>query len=157
MADIGKQFERKFKEDWDRMPNAIAERLYDATGGYYGIRNVSDFIGYAFGKFWYLECKTHKGTTFPFSALRQYDDLKGRADLGIHGVRAGAVIFFYDLDRVVYLPISTVTELMKDGKKSFNVTKVDKETYPFYDIPSKKKRVYMDSDYTVLSKLEDGE
>ena len=45
--------------------------------------------------------------------------------------------------------------MMKDGKKSINVKDID--TYRIIDIPSVKKRVFLDSDYTVLFDLQEGE
>ena len=48
--------------------------------------------------------------------------------------------------------------MIKDGKKSYNIKWLDDEnnTYDAIEIPSIKKRVYMDSDYTVLQNLEEG-
>ena len=118
MPTLAKNFELKVKEDWLKLPNSTIERLYDPVGGYNGVRNISDFIAYAYPQIWFIECKTIKGNTFPFSNLSQYERLLGKK--GIKGVRAGAIIWFYE--------------------KDYNITVV----------PSEKKRTYMDSDYTAL-------
>lgn len=150
----GKKFEEKFKEDFLRtVPNCSLDRLYDSVSGFKSISNISDFIGYSKPNIMYLECKTHKGNTFPLTNLSQYDKLKEK--VGIPGVRVGVVIWFEDHDRVIYVPINTITQLKNDDKKSVNIRKIEDEGYRIINIPSTKRRVYLDSDYSVLLNLED--
>ena len=152
----GKQFEAKLKSDFLKtVPNSTIDRLYDSVSGFKAISNISDFIAYQKPCIYYLECKSHLGNTFPLTNLTQYDKLKVK--VGIPGVRAGVVIWFIDHDRVIYVPISTITKLKQDGKKSVNINKIEEEGYRILNIPSQKKRVFLDSDYSVLSTLEDGE
>ena len=152
----GKQFEVKFKEDFKRsFPNGTIDRIYDTTNGYKTISNISDFIGYNYPNIYYLECKSHQGNTFPLANLTQYDKLK--AKVGIKGVRAGVVLWFIDHDKVCYVPISTITQLKKDDKKSVNVKMLEDKSYNIYEISSVKKRVFLDSDYSILADLKDGE
>ena len=152
----GKQFESKFKEDWLKtVPNSSIDRLYDQVSGYKFLSNISDFIGYSYPNIFYLECKTIKGKSFPFANLSQYEKLT--AKVGIKGVRAGVVIWFYEYDKVLYIPISTITQMKKENKKSLNIDLINKEKYRILDIPSTKKRVFMDSDYSVLLTLKDSE
>lgn len=40
--------------------------------------------------------------------------------------------------------------MKKDGKKSVNITTIEKDGYRYYDVPSTKLRVFMDSDYRDL-------
>ena len=152
----GKQFEVKFKEDFKRsFPNSTIDRIYDTTNGYKTISNISDFIGYNYPNIYYLECKSHQGNTFPLTNLTQYDKLK--AKVGIKGVRAGVVLWFIDHDKVCYVPISTITQLKKDDKKSVNVKMLEDKSYNIYEIPSVNKRVFLDSDYSILADLKEGE
>lgn len=53
-------------------------------------------------------------------------------------------------DAIFYIPIQTIIKMKQDGLKSFNVNKHDFEKYPVVKIPSKKKRTFYDSDYSVL-------
>ena len=76
--------------------------------------------------------------------------------VGIKGVRAGVILWFYDHDTVCYCPISTVTKMKQDGKKSINIKDVNDGVYNIVKIPSVKKRVFMDSDYSVLLNMEEG-
>lgn len=150
----GKQFEAKFKEDWKRTFSPCIDRLYDAMSGYVSISNISDFIGFKKPNIFYLECKSHEGNTFPISCLTQYEKLTCK--VGIEGVRAGVILWMIDHDAVLYVPISTFTKLIQDGKKSFNIKMIGDDTYPHIVIPSEKRRVFLDSDYSVMGNLPEG-
>ena len=151
----GKAFEEKFKDDWKKsFPNGSIDRLYDTTSGYKSVSTVSDFICYNYPYEYYIECKSHKGASFPFTNLTQYDKIKMK--VGIKGVRAGVVLWLYEKDKVFYIPISTITQMKIDGKKSVGLRSI-KEGYNIIEIPSKKLRVYMNSDYSCLQDLKEGE
>ena len=151
--NIGKSFETKFKNDFLKLKNSTIDRLYDPTMGYTAINNISDFIGYVYPFILYLECKSHKGASLPLENITQYEKLVKK--VGIPGVRAGVILWLYEKDTVMYVPISTVTKLKEDGEKSVGIRHLGK--YNIYQIPSIKKRVFMDSDYSVLLQLKDGE
>ena len=150
----GKAWEAKFRTDFMKsFPNGSIDRLYDPVGGYYGINNICDFIAYDFPQIYYLELKSHKGNTFPFTCLPQYDKLTSK--VGIKGVRAGVVLWFIDHDQVIYAPISTITKMKEDGKKSINVKELD--DYHLIKLPGQKKRVFVECDYRVLKDLGEGD
>lgn len=153
----GKKFEAKFKEDWAKaFPHSFLLRLYDQVSGYkVTSQNPCDFIGYVQPNLYLLECKSHKGNIFPWTALTQYDKLTKY--VGIEGVRVGVVLWMQDHDTVVYLPISSITAMMNNNCKSFNVKMLKENTYKILVIPSVKKRIFMESDYTVLKTLADGD
>ena len=150
----GKAWEAKFKTDFMKsFPDGSIDRLYDPVGGYYGINNICDFIGYEWPNIYYLELKSHKGNTFPFTCLPQYDKLTSK--VGIKGVRAGVVLWFIDHDQVIYAAISTITKMKNDGKKSINVKELD--DYHLIKLPGQKKRVFVECDYRVLKDLDEGD
>lgn len=154
--NYGKQFEKKFYEDFKKsFPDGTIDRLRDNMSGYLNISNISDFIGYNYPNIFYLECKSCLGNTFPFSDLTQYDKLKYK--VGIKGTRVGVVIWFREHDEVLYVPISTITKMMEDNKKSINILKSREEGYRIITIPSVKKRVFLDSNYSCLQELQEGE
>lgn len=47
--------------------------------------------------------------------------------------------------------------MKQDGKKSVNINKSFDEGYNIKEIPSIKKRIFCDSDYSILKDLKDGE
>jgi len=156
MADnYGKNFEQKFKKDFlNTVKNSTVDRLYDPTNGFYSISNISDFICYSYPNIFYIENKTHKGASLPFKNIRQYNKLIKK--IGIPGVRVGVVLWLYEKDLVLYIPVSTIKKMKLDGKKSVGL-KAIQEGYNIKIIPSIKKKVFMDSDYSCLMNLIDGE
>lgn len=150
-----KDFEEHFKKGWLKsFPEGDITRLYDVTSGYLNISNVSDFVGYSYPNMFYLECKTHKGASIPFTNITQYDKLLKKAD--IKGVRAGVILYLYEKFKVLYIPVKTIEQMKKDGKKSVGLKAIE-EGYRIIEIPSTKLRVYMNSDYSVLKDLEEGD
>jgi hypothetical protein len=55
-----------------------------------------------------------------------------------------------DLDKVVFLPVEEVKKMKDDNCKSFNIKMLEEKVYNIIEIPSVKKRVFMDSDYSVI-------
>ncbi|MEE1301199.1 MAG: hypothetical protein UHD64_00325, partial [Bacteroidales bacterium] len=133
--NYGKEFEQKFKEDFLKIENSTIDRLYDVTTGYKSIKQVSDFIGYVYPNIFYIECKSHRGASIPMGNITQYDRLKEK--VGIKGVRAGVVLWLVDKDIVMYVPMSTITQLKRDGEKSVGIRHLN--DYNIITIPSTKK------------------
>lgn len=154
-VSYGKQWEQKVKEDFLKLSDSTIDRLYDVTTGYRTLSNVSDFIGYKMPNIFYLEAKSVRGNTFPLTNLTQYEKLKPK--VGIPGVRVGILLWFMEHDKCLYVPISTITQLKKDNKKSINIKMIEENKYNIYVVPSVKKRVFLDCDYTLLTTLQDGE
>lgn len=150
-VNYGKKFEAKLKEDWLKIPNATIDRLYDPGFGMKGIKNICDFIAYVFPNIYYLEAKTIQGNTFPIANLTQYDKLITKKD--IPGIIVGAIIWFRDHSKVIFVPIKTFEQLKKDGKKSINIKMLQTNEYEIVDIPSIKRRLFLDSDYSILQTL----
>ena len=152
-VNLGKKFEEKFKQDFLKVPDSTIDRLYDLMSGYKSVKQISDFIGYIYPKIYYLECKSCKGASLPLVNITQYDNLKKK--IGIKGVRTGVVLWLYEKDKVFYIPTSTLSQLKADGEKSVGLRHIGK--YNMIEIPSIKRRVFMDSDYSVLKNLKEGE
>ena len=96
----GKQFETKFKQDFiDSLggpEQCSIDRLYDPTGGFIGIANISDFIGYKQPNIMYLECNNTE-TSETLQELENKKREKNEHDklikkIGIPGVRAGVIL-----------------------------------------------------------------
>lgn len=148
----GKQFELKLKEDFEKIPNCFIYRLQDQVSGYKTTsQNVCDFIVYMSPLLFLIEVKTISGNTFPLSNLSQLDKLRRYEN--ITGVRRGVVLWFTEKDRIIYVPVKTIEKMLTDGKKSVNIRTIDNDGYDYIDIPSIKKRVFFDSDYSVLMNL----
>lgn len=151
--NYGKAFEEQFKKDFGLLEGSSVDRLYDTMNGYKSIKQISDFIGYVYPNIFYLECKSHKGASLPLANITQYENLKKK--VGIPGVRSGVILWLYDKDKVFYIPTATVTKLKEDGEKSVGLRHIGK--YRIIEIPSLKKRVFMDSDYSILKELDEND
>ena len=117
--------------------------------GYYGSSNPCDFLCLPKDKLFMIECKSHYKNRFPWSDFSQYEDLLTFRHC--KNVNIGLVVWLIDYDRVLYFPLDTITKMKKDGLKSINIRK-EKELnrYEYIEIPSIKKRVYMESDYSCI-------
>ena len=157
MVSKGKQFEHKFKQDFLKTTNcSFLYRVPDQLSGYKGTSiNICDFIIYNNSLLYLIETKTHTGNTFPFINFTQYE--KMRKYVNVIGVRVGVVLWMIDHDQVLYVPVSTITEMKNKNKKSFNIKDLHNTEYNIKIIPSKKRRVFMDSDYSILNNLKEGE
>jgi penicillin-binding protein-related factor A (putative recombinase) len=147
--NYGKAFEEKFKKDFGLLEGSSIDRLYDTMNGYKSIKQISDFIGFIYPNIFYLECKSHKGASLPLANITQYENLKKK--VGIPGVRSGVILWLYEKDKVFYVPTATVTKMKEDGEKSVGLRHIGQ--YRIIEIPSVKKRVFMDSDYSILKEL----
>ena len=158
-SNIAKNFELKFRTDWQKIfPEGICLRLNDQMSGYKNVsQNPSDFICFANGKFFFCEIKTHKGASIPFEAIPQYDRLKKY--ISLPNVFCGIILWLYETDcDVLYIPISTIKQMKADGLKSVGIRHLDNEKYKIYRCPTlKRKPVFLDTDYSILMNLNEGE
>ena len=63
-ASKGKDFEKKFKEDWQKSfsNDSTVIRLYDQMSGFKKVsKNPCDFICYSYPYQYLIECKSHYG------------------------------------------------------------------------------------------------
>lgn len=146
MTNYGKKFEQQVKSDLLKsFPNSFVLRLPDQQSGYYGTsQNICDFILFTNKTLFLLECKSHKGNTFPLSNLTQFGKLQQYKN--VNDLKAGVIIWFIDHDKVVYVPIQNVIQMIDDGSKSINIKDSDK----YIELPSQKKKTFLNTDYTKL-------
>lgn len=141
----GKKFEDVIKQSFEKVPNLSIDRLRDSPRKLKNVDNPSDFIVYKKPHQVYVECKSHKGNTFPFSCIRE-EQWKGLYDKTfVYGVKAGAIIWFIDHDITIWVDIEMLMA-WRSEHKSINIK--DLEQLDYIKIDGKKKRVYFDYDMT---------
>lgn len=151
VVDYGKKFEERFKLDWiNTFPNGTITRLYDVTTGYKSMSTICDFICYNYPYQFFIECKAHKGASLPFTVLTQYD--KMIKELNKPGVQVGVMLWLYEKDKVLYIPISIIQCLKQHGEKSVGLRHLTGQ-YNIIDIPAKKLIHFMKCDFSCLMNL----
>lgn len=149
--NIGKKFEDAVRKSFELVPDVSIDRLRDAPKKLKGVDNPSDFIVYKKPHELYVECKSHRGNTLPFSCIRK-EQLDGMSEKWLKpGVIAGFIIWFIDHDLTVWVSIDVIKTLMWFDYKSLNIKDLNK--IPHLIVPGKKKRVYFE--YEMKQFLED--
>lgn len=154
----GKAWEEKFRQDWQKsFPNTFMFRLKDQMTGYKETsRNPCDFLCFpGANQLFMVECKEHKGASIPFTAIPQYDRLLEYKNFP--GVYPGVMLWLPEKDKVMWISITEMEKMVQDGKKSISIKMLKEKNYNIVEIPSIKKRVFMDSDYSKLFELWESE
>lgn len=150
-ANKGKAWEEKFRQDWKKsFPGTFVFRLKDQMTGYKETSgNPCDFLCFpGENKLFMVECKEHKGASIPFTAIPQYERLLEYKDCP--GVYPGVMLWLSEKDIVMWIGIKEMEKMVKDGKKSIGIKMLEDTLYNIMIIPSEKKRIYLESDYTSL-------
>lgn len=148
-SNKGKAFEEAFKENWIQCyPGTWLFRLKDQMNGYKETsQNPCDFLAFtAENKLFMIECKSHEGASISFDAIPQYERLLKYKDK--KNVYPGILIWFVDKDKIYWVPIKVAEKIYNSGEKSIGLRHVGK--YNLIEVPSVKKRVYMESDYKIV-------
>lgn len=153
----GKMWERCFLESWkDTFPASFILRIPDQQSGYMGTSsNISDFIAFKSPYLYLIECKSTKGNTLPLSNLKQYERLLLYKDLPY--VKIGFIVWWVDKGITAWVPLSSVTNIKKDNKKSIHVDCVINSAYNIIEVPNRIKRIYPKCDLSVILEEEDYE
>lgn len=151
----GKVWERCFQESWEHtFPSSFILRLPDQQSGYLGAsRNISDFIAFKSPYLFLIECKSTKGNTLPLTNLKQYGKLLEYARF--LRVKIGFAVWWVDKGVTAWVPLSSVTAIKEEGKKSIHVDYVKDGLYNIKEIPCVIKRVYPKCDLRILEEDDD--
>lgn len=146
--DLGKKAEKKIKEWLDKPDKGYDfNRIPDQLTGQFGSKNICDFDLYVYPYRYYIESKATYHDRFDFSMITdyQYESLMKKSKInGCHGL---IIVLFATYQRAFILKIQDIDKLINEGKKSLNITKIDKWTIPYREIetiPSRKQLL----DYT---------
>lgn len=148
VESLGKKAERKIKEWLDHPENGYSfDRIPDQLSGFYGSSNICDFTCFKSPYMFYIESKETEHDRFAFSAISdaQYAGLMRKSKIpNCYGL---IVLLFSEYQRAFILNIQDIDDLIKSGKKSVNITKQDKWTIPYVEIPTVPSRKML-LDYT---------
>ena len=149
-TNLGKKFEAVFKQDWKAcFPGTFLYRLPDQVSGYKQTsQNPCDFLGFNNGLLWMLECKETKEGTIYFAKITQLARLKEY--VGLIDVHPYIIVWVSKHDKVIACHASEALKLQADGKKSISLKMLEDKSYNIIELPSVKKRVFLETDYTYL-------
>lgn len=167
----GKQFEKKIRQAFEKIPGVSIDRVTDQTTKYLGSTNICDFIVYKKPYEYYIECKSVHGNTLSIYSIpkpdkngvlhgfygnisdAQWEGLLEKSK--IEGVVAGVICWWINKDTTLFIPIQILKAERLEGKKSikFDYENQFLEYYPSskleietIKILGEKKRVYFDYD-----------
>ena len=144
MADIGKEAEARIKTWLDRPDEGYSlDRLVDQMSGFYGSKNICDFILFKSPNQYYLESKATWSDRFEFAMLTQYQYDGMREKSKIAGVTCYVVVLFVTYKRAFLIDIQDIEYLKENTRtRSLNIKKINKWPCKYLEIktiPSRKQ------------------
>lgn len=141
----GKEFEQCIREAFEKVPGVSIDRMHDQMTGFKGSQNICDFIVYKEPYEYYIECKSVRGASLPFTNITdtQWNGLLEKSQ--IEGVFAGIICWWIDKDKTLFLPIQILEQIKKVGGKSIRYD-IDDFIGCVVEMKGKKKRVFFDYD-----------
>lgn len=135
--DLGKKAEKKIYE-WLNKPEQgyCFDRIPDQMTGFYGSKNICDFIWFKTPNMYYIESKATWSDRFDFSMITDYQ-FKGLLEkskiLNVYGI---IIILFASEKRAFIIDINEINKLILTGKKSINIKKINKWKFKYKEIPT---------------------
>lgn len=133
--DLGKKAEQKIKEWLDRPGEGYCfDRLPDQMTGFWGSKNICDFILFKSPEFYYIESKATWEDRFDFSRITdyQFDHMLEKSQIDhVHGV---VIVLFATYKRAFMFDIRDINKAKQDNIKSVNIKKIDKWEIPYREI-----------------------
>lgn len=151
----GKKFEQIIRQQFEQIRNVSVDRINDNVG-YEGAYSIADLIVYRKPYKYYIECKSIKGTSFPFSNINE----KALRDLQYQQILSGVgcyfLIWFVALDLTICISAREIYEKMYAwDKKSIGVSSF--KDFDFIEVQGTKKRKYYKYNLVELLNKLDGE
>lgn len=157
---IGKKAENKIKAWLDRPDDGYDfNRIPDQMTGRYGSKNICDFDLFVSPYKFYIESKATENERFEFSMITdyQYENLLKKSN--IDNVWGLVIVLFVIQKRAFILDIRDINWMSTQlGKKSLNITKIEKWPIPYIEIPtvpnSRKQLLDYSGDWPKLNRSE---
>lgn len=144
IGDVGKEHEDKV-EQWLKRPEDgySFDRIPDQLTGFWGSKNICDFICFRAPYLTYIECKATYEDRFDFNMLTetQHDGLLLKSKIAnTFGV---IIVLFASHKRAFVIDIREIKRLEDCSKKSLNIKKIDKWGIKYKEIvtiPNNRKK-----------------
>lgn len=144
-STIGKKAEAKIEEWLTRPAEGYSfDRIPDQMTGFFGSKNICDFVCYKHPNIYYIESKATWEDRFDFSMLTetQHDGLLEKSEIDY--VYGWVIVLFASYKRAFVIDIREIKRLEDEGKKSINIKKIDKWLITYKEIrtiPNNRKQL----------------
>lgn len=142
---LGKKAEAKIKEWLDRPDEGYSfDRIPDQMTGFYGSKNICDFICFKQPNEYYIESKATWKDRFDFSMISSYQEEGLLKKSKINSCYGWVFVLFASQQRVFKFDINDIVALKEKGTKSLNITKIDNWEIPYKEIqtvPNRRKEL----------------
>lgn len=134
---LGKKAEHKIKEWLDHPEDGYSfDRLPDQLSGYYGSKNICDFILFKYPSFYYIESKSTWQDRFDFDNISEYQREHLLDKSKIYEVYSLVIVLFATYKRAFMFQIQDIQNLLDNNIKSLNIKKMHKWNLPYVEIPT---------------------
>lgn len=127
--NYGKKFEKIIEDSFCKVDGVDVQRLYDATSGFIGVRNPSDYIVYKYPYQYYIECKCTWDNTLHKDYISQLLDLYNKSKT--KGIISGVIVWFISHDYTAFISSENLVRHF-ETHKSINI----KDLIPDDGIPN---------------------
>ena len=141
---IYKKAEASIKNWLDRPEDGYSlDRIKDQMSGYYGSKNICDFVLFKSPNEYYIESKSTESDRFDFSMITEYQWKNLMKKSKIAHVYGWVIVLYVLHKRAFIFDINDIDALAKQGIKSLNINKIAKWPIAKYaeilTIPSRKE------------------
>lgn len=151
---LGKKAEQKIREWLDQPEQGYClDRIPDQMTGFYGSKNICDFILFISPNMYFIESKSTWSDRFDFSMITEYQYKSLLQKSKIQNVYGIIIILFAEKQRAFIIDINEINKLKSIGKKSINIKKIDEWGIKYTEIqmiPSRKVMLDYTGDFQVI-------
>lgn len=156
--DLGKKAEDKITKWLDHPENGYCfDRIKDQMTGFYGSKNICDFILFKAPNMYYIESKATWSDRFDFSMITKYQYQNLLKKSKIQNVYGVVIILFAAEQRAFVIDINEIQRLKNRGKESINIKKIRDWDILYSEIatvPSKKALLDYIGDMIVVRRCD---
>lgn len=116
----GYKFEDRILKEFQEAEVHI-KRIKSRSTGFKGDNEIADFYIYYNPTLFYIEAKSVKGKSLPFSNIQKNQAIGLWEASKVDGIVAGFLVEYREVDEVYFIEISAMNELLEKGIKSFSL------------------------------------
>lgn len=135
----GKDFENVFRQCCKNQ-SIYVHRLPDQTSHFMGSTNPCDFLVFKSPALFHIECKTTARNRLPLANISKNQITQLSTVVNYKNSYAGVLIWFYENDITLYVPIQTINALTLLKEKSISMETV--KVLPHIVVSGEKKKVF---------------